>query len=206
MIEPPAGEVGWDGAEACVDGPLRPATRYTLWLTPEVSSSTRAALRVALFDLEGGRIRCRSSASSRSADRSPRGRPASRRAGGSGCSSRRRDMFFGTVRGGPRRPFVARDVDVVLRPPEPYVPLDGLGGGGGSGGLWRPRRPLRLVAGPPPVIGAELDARGERRLELELPREAATFRVFAVASAPIGGGPGRFGVGEAGLRVVAARR
>ncbi len=76
------------------------------------------------------------------------------------------------------------------------------GGGVGLGGLPEPAR-ARFETTPIFVGEARLDDAGRARVEGRLPDNLTTFRVTAIASAPLFDGvtPGRFGVGEASVQV-----
>ena len=108
-----------------------------------------------------------------------------------------------------RPPFVARTTDLVSYPWPAWRGRVGRGGGGATGGKWRPdrygRRPF--VAGPPPLLGVRLDARGEATLALDTPREPAAMRLFVVATADLadGRGPGRLGKADVTMHARAAR-
>ena len=97
-----------------------------------------------------------------------------------------------------REPFVARSLDRAAYAGKRAAPLIGKGGGPGHSS-WhadgKARRPF--VVGPPPQLGVRVDASGEQVLALEMPREAAAFRLFVVATADLAdGGPGRVGTAE----------
>jgi uncharacterized protein YfaS (alpha-2-macroglobulin family) len=78
----------------------------------------------------------------------------------------------------------------------------GLGSGGGLGAAM-PETRNKFDSAPIFIADAELDEHGVAKIEGELPDNLTTFRLTAVASAPLasGGVEGRFGSGDARVRV-----